>query len=87
MMSTFMALPLIRVDADESLNAVALQSQAPQSIVVERPEMVDRATRAELGGKRTGGPAKMLKQANPSSAPNMRTADSARCVDERRVSE
>jgi hypothetical protein len=65
----------VAAEADKSLDLLALQSQVPQSIVIERPEMIDRTPCAELDCKCPDRPAEMSEQ---KGKPNARTVEERR---------
>jgi hypothetical protein len=49
-------------EADKALDLLALQPEVPQSIVIERPEMIDRTPRSEFGDNRANWSPKMGAQ-------------------------
>ena len=65
----------VAAEADKALDLLALQSQVPQSLVIERSEMIDCTSRAELDCKRPNGPSEMSTQ---KGTPNARTAKERR---------
>jgi hypothetical protein len=52
----------VAAETDKALDFLALQSEVPQSIVIERPEMIDRTARAEFSDKCPDRPPKMGAQ-------------------------
>jgi hypothetical protein len=52
----------VAAKADKALDLFALQSEIPQSIVIERPEMIDRTPRAEFGHECPDRAPKMVAQ-------------------------
>src|SRR5688572_7013020 len=65
----------VAAEADKAFDLLALQPEVPQSIVIERPEMIDRTPCAELGDRCPDRPPKISAQ---KGSPDARTAKERR---------
>lgn len=67
----------VATEADKALDLLALQPEVSQSIVIERPEMIDRTPRAEFGDECPDRPPKMGAQ---KGSPDARAKERRRAI-------